>query len=146
MKDLLLAAVMDENALVAAFGEVLRQEEDALVEGSVMPMLPALIERKTLLAEKLAAAAQQREAQLLALGYPAGHAGMAQALAQDARLAAPWGELLRAAGHARNSNKTNGVLINTRMDYNRRALEALHRAAGHTAVYGPDGRLPTYGR
>jgi flagella synthesis protein FlgN len=143
MSDALLATVTDEAELVASFAAVLQEESAALAEGALAP-LPTLVERKNQLVERIARMGQQRDQQLGAMGFGAGRAGMNQAVAADPRLAEPWKNVLSKAHHARAANHTNGLMINTRMDYNRRALLALQRAAGLNPTYGPDGRLPGF--
>ena len=46
-------------------------------------------------------------------------------IALDPKLAAQWALLQQSAKRAHRSNKTNGVLIRTRMDYNQRAQRIL---------------------
>jgi flagella synthesis protein FlgN len=57
-------------------------------------------------------------------------------------LSAHWQELLAAAGRARRGNNDIGVLIRSRMEYNRNALAALTLAPPKSTFYGPDGRVP----
>jgi flagella synthesis protein FlgN len=70
---------------------------------------------------------------------------MELAASTDARVAAQWTLLQKAAERARRANTNNGELIRVRMDYNQRALAALQvnvpRKAG---FYGPDGRIPAH--
>jgi flagella synthesis protein FlgN len=142
MKDALLATVIDETAAVQAFESLLAYEEKALTAASPLETLPSIIEQKTALTEQLAALERLRDEQLGALGLPAGFAGMERAVSGDATLAAHWQELLAAAGRARRGNNDNGVLIRSRMEYNRNALAALTIAPAKSAFYGPDGRVP----
>jgi flagella synthesis protein FlgN len=117
MKDALLATVIDETAAVQAFESLLAFEEKALTAASPLETLPSIIEQKTALT-------------------------MQQAVTDDETLSAHWKELLAAAGRARRGNNNNGVLIRTRMEYNRNALAALTVAPAKSAFYGPDGRVP----
>lgn len=142
MKDALLATVIDETAAVQAFESLLAFEEKALTAASPLETLPSIIEQKTALTEQLAALERLRDEHLGALGLPAGFVGMQQAVTDDETLSAHWKELLAAAGRARRGNNNNGVLIRTRMEYNRNALAALTIAPAKSAFYGPDGRVP----
>ena len=67
---------------------------------------------------------------------------MEAAVAGDERLVEQWKLLRAAATRAKQANNNNGVLIRTRMDYNRRALAALQVAPAKSGFYGPDGRVP----
>ncbi|CAG4906037.1 flagella synthesis protein FlgN [Paraburkholderia gardini] len=144
MKDALLSTVIDEYSTVEAFASVLALEEKALTAVEPLETLPPIVEKKTELVGKLSTLEQLRDAQLAELGYPAGWPGMELAADGDARLAAQWSLLQKAAERARRSNTLNGSLIRTRMDYNQRALEALNVAVTTERVgfYGPDGRIP----
>ncbi|CAB3778574.1 flagella synthesis protein FlgN [Pararobbsia alpina] len=142
MTTALLDALQDELVAVEDFTQVLEQEEAALIDGNLMAILPAIVERKTELTEKLTSYGKQREAALADLGFPASRDGMVAAIGADSSLADAWKRLLTQAERARARNVTNGLLIKTRMDYNHQALIALRLAAGAPAIYGPDGRLP----
>jgi flagella synthesis protein FlgN len=89
-----------------------------------------------------------RDAQLTERGLPRGRKGIEMACGSDARLASQWALLKSSTERARRVNMTVGVMINTRMDHNRRALAILRgegRGTGNTMLYGPDGRLPAFG-
>ncbi|MGH8777788.1 flagella synthesis protein FlgN [Paraburkholderia sp.] len=145
MKDALLATLIDEHASVEIFASVLVLEEQALTVAHPLELLPPIVEKKTELIEQLAALEQVRDARLAEKGFPGGKQGMTLAAAADARIAAQWSLLQQAAQRAWNQNTTNGVLIRTRMDYNRRALEVLQVMPQTNGFYGPDGRIPVYG-
>lgn len=145
MRDALLATLIDEHASVEVFASVLALEEQALTVAHPIELLPPIVEKKTELIEQLAALEQVRDARLAEMGFPAGSQGMTLAAAADKRIAAQWSLLQQAAQRAWSQNTTNGVLIRTRMDYNRRALEVLQVMPQNTGFYGPDGRIPAYG-
>jgi flagella synthesis protein FlgN len=142
MKDALLATVIEENAAVLAFESLLAFEEKALTAASPLEALPSLIERKTALTEQIAALEKRRDVILGALGLAAGFVGMEQAVIGEEALTEQWSLLRAAATRARDANNANGVLIRTRMDYNRRALAAMRVAPEKSAFYGPDGKVP----
>jgi flagella synthesis protein FlgN len=59
--------------------------------------------------------------------------------AEQARLSVTWNSLLADAEQARNLNRTNGVLIESRLRFNQAALAALRDAMRQATLYGPDG-------
>jgi flagella synthesis protein FlgN len=142
MKDALLATVIEELAAVEAFESLLAFEEKALIAASPLDSLPTIIEQKTALTEMIAELEKARDAQLGSLGFAAGFAGMEAAVAGDENLAEQWTLLRAAATRAKQANNNNGVLIRTRMDYNRRALAELKVTPAKSGFYGPDGRVP----
>jgi len=142
MRDALLATVTEEVAAVLAFESLLADEEKALIAAQPLPALPGIIEHKTALTERISALEKARDEQLNALGFPGGFVGMEAAAADDAAIAAQWALLTAAARRAKQGNNNNGVLIRTRMEYNRKALAALQVAPSKSGFYGPDGRVP----
>ncbi|GAB5098744.1 flagellar protein FlgN [Caballeronia sp. LP006] len=142
MRDALLSTVTEEVAAVLAFEALLAHEEKALIAAQPLEALPGIIENKTELTERIAALEKDRDAHLHALDLPGGFAGMEVAAQGDARIAEQWALLCAAARRARQGNNNNGVLIRTRMEYNRKALAALQVAPSKAGFYGPDGRLP----
>jgi flagellar biosynthesis protein FlgN len=145
MKDALLDTIIDEYATVEAFASLLAFEQKALTAVSPIDTLPPIVEQKTAMAEKLAMLERTREAQLQARGLPGGRHGMDIAAAKDTRLNEHWGALKKSAERASRLNADNGLMIRTRMDYNRRILAVL-RGTPEKAVsfYGPDGRIPAF--
>jgi flagellar biosynthesis protein FlgN len=145
MKDALLATIIDEYATVEAFASLLFYEQKALTAVSPLELLPPIVEQKTELADKLSILERTRETQLRELGLPGGKHGMDLAAAGDARLTEHWGALQKSAERARRLNADNGLMIRTRMEYNRRILSVLRRAPEKTTpFYGPDGRIPAF--
>lgn len=141
----LYAILVDEHSAVEAFASLLACEERVLCSAEPLEALGPIVEDKTALAEKLAKLEAARNAHLVALGLPAGRAGMELAAASDTRLSRQWAQLQQSAERARTRNATNGVLIRVRMDYNRRALDALRATPVSQDFYGPDGRLAAVG-
>ncbi|VXC55631.1 FlgN family protein [Burkholderia sp. 8Y] len=142
MKDALLATVTEEVAAVLAFEALLAHEEKALIAAQPLAALPEIIGEKTALTERISGLEKERDAHLNALGFPGGFAGMEAAAEGDARIAEQWTLLCAAARRAKQGNNNNGVLIRTRMEYNRKALAALQVAPSKAGFYGPDGRVP----
>jgi flagellar biosynthesis protein FlgN len=145
MKDALLGIVIDEYATIEEFASVLILEQKALTLVDPSEMLRPIVEKKTALVGKLATLEKTRDTQLAELGLPTGWKGIELAAASDQKLAAQWALLQQSVERAHRSNKTNGVLIRTRMDYNQRALDVLQVRRPKPALYGPDGRVPGFG-
>lgn len=145
MKDALLVTVTDEYATIEAFASVLAVEQKALTQVDPAEMLKPIVEKKTELVGKLASLEKIRDAQLAEMGLPAGWSGIELAAGSDPKLAVQWSLLQQSVERARRSNKTNGVLIRTRMEYNQRALDVLQVRPAKPSLYGPDGRVPTFG-
>lgn len=142
MRDALLATLTEEVAAVQAFESLLADEEKALIAAQPLPALPSIIENKTALTERISSLEKTRDAHLNALGFPAGFIGMEAAAAGDGAIAEQWALLTAAARRAKQGNNNNGVLIRTRMEYNRKALAAMQVAPSRAGFYGPDGRVP----
>jgi len=145
MTNTLLATVIDEYATIEEFASVLVFEQKALTQLDPAEVLRPIVEKKTELVGKLASLEKIRDAQLAAMGLPAGRSGIELAAGRDPTLAAQWSLLQRSVVRARRSNKTNGVLIRTRMEYNQRALDVLQVRPPKPSFYGPDGRVPGLG-
>lgn len=147
MKDALLATLIDEHATVEAFASLLAYEEKALTSVDAIDALPSIVEQKTELTARLAGLEKVRDAQLTELGLPRGRAGIEMACGDDSRLANQWTLLKESTERARRANLTVGMMINTRMDHNRRALAILRGEdrKSNTMLYGPDGRVPAFG-
>ena len=145
MKDALLATVIDEYATIEAFASVLVAEQKALCQVNPAEMLRPIVEKKIELVGKLATLEKIRDSQLAEMGLPGGWSGIELAAGRDPKLAAQWTLLQQSVERAHRSNKTNGVLIRTRMEYNQRALEVLQVRPKKPSLYGPDGRVPGFG-
>jgi flagella synthesis protein FlgN len=145
MKDALLATLIEEYSTVEAFASILTLESKALTAVSPLEQLPSIVDKKAELIGVLAKLEAARDTQLAELGFPAGWSGMELAASTDARVAAQWTLLQKAAERARRANTNNGELIRVRMDYNQRALAALQVNVPRKAnFYGPDGRIPAH--
>lgn len=137
MSGALLRCLSDENAATRAFIGLLDREARAMTGGD-FGALPDLAREKSELAERIALLTRLREAQQLALGYPAGAPG-AQACAAAAGpvQAEAWAQLLESAALAREQNHRNGVMIHAHLDFTRQSIDFL-QSRGHP-LYGPDG-------
>jgi flagella synthesis protein FlgN len=146
MKDVLLAIVIDEYATIEEFASILAFEQKTLTQADPAEILRPIVEKKTELVRKLASLEVMRDAQLAEMSLPAGWRGIELAARRDPKLATQWSLLRQSVERAHRSNKTNGVLIRIRMEYNQRALEVLQVRPPKPSLYGPDGRVPGFGR
>jgi len=132
-----LQHLAQEHAAVDAFIALLDQEADAMLQGRFAD-LPALTERKSQLADRLAILGRQRENEQMRLGYRGDRQG-AEALAAAAgpALQKAWRALSASAAQAHERNHRNGVMIHTHLDFTRQSIGLLK--AGGQSLYGPDG-------
>ena len=130
-----------EVALLAQFVELLRREQVSLTHG-VADDLPQVADQKNGLVIQLNQLSAQRAAFLEACGLTADRAGIDAwcAQAQDQEAAETWQKVLLLAAEARELNRVNGELIQIRMQFTAKALEALSGAKNSLELYGPDGQ------
>lgn len=133
--------VEGEVKLLEQFVELLRSEQTALAQGAADD-LPRLANQKNGLVVQLNLISAQRTTFLQAHGFTADRAGIDDwcAQAQDAEITATWQQVLQLAAEARELNRVNGELIQIRMQFNAKALEALGGAKNSLELYGPDGQ------
>jgi flagella synthesis protein FlgN len=133
----LLNHLTRECVAVGDFLELLDQEANAMTQGN-FPSLPALTERKALLADQIALFSRQRETEQVRLGFAADRRGTdAAAAAGGEAVQEAWRELRERAAQAHEHNYRNGVMIHTHLDFTRQAINFLH--AGGQSLYGPKG-------
>ncbi len=138
----MLAGFQHELEGLRRFIGVLEREQSALVSADVDALL-AISEEKLQHVEQLGQLAQQRVSALAAIGSePA--AVDAWLASQAPATAEAWRSLVDAATLAQRLNQTNGKLIDTHLQHNRQALNALISAASQSAVYGADGHPRTF--
>lgn len=136
-----------EAEAVSQFAELLKLEQSALSSGRT-DELPAYAEQKGKLAVRLNSLSAQRNAALAAQGFDADRAGVEAWCAKhpnEKEVAAAWSGILLRAGEARELNRLNGELVQIRMQYISKALEALQVGGNSLALYGPDGQSTTSG-
>ena len=137
MSTQLLDSLMREHACIEAFVGALNQEAKAMIDGDFQK-LPELAEQKSVLADQVKLAGQEREQLQLALGYAGGRTGGDAASAAGGKaLQQAWHNLLEAAAHAQDRNHRNGVMVHTHLDFTRHTIGFL-RSSGQV-LYGPDG-------
>lgn len=138
-----IESLIAEREAFSRFLSTLQSESSALLRGNVDELL-GLAEAKSLLVAQLTLLADQRRAFLGESGFAGDRVGMAEWLivhggADHARLSVAWNGLLADAEQARDLNRANGVLIESRLRFNQAALTALRDASRQATFYGPDG-------
>ncbi len=136
-----------EADAVQQFVDLLKLEQNTLSSGKTDD-LPAFAEQKSKLAINLNSLATQRNTSLAAQGFGVDRTGVESWCAKypdekTAKMA--WTKILSLAFEARELNRLNGELIQMRMHYNAKALEALQGGRNSLDLYGPDGQSTTAG-
>ncbi len=134
--------MMAEAEAVQQFVGILKLEQASLSQGNTDD-LPGFAEQKSKLAVHLNSLAAKRNAVLAAQGLNANRAGVEAWCAkhpQERNAAKVWSGILTLASEARELNRLNGELIQMRMQYNTKALEALQGGRSSLDLYGPDGQ------
>lgn len=137
----------EEVALLRDFLSLLQREQKTLTDGDIDRLLPLAAEKSALFS-RLAALGEARNNSLAAQAMPPDRAGMEAWLAAHAGSGSTrkiWTELLELTLQARELNRVNGNLINTRLANNQQALTTLLAAANQAALYGPDGQARPIG-
>jgi len=143
-----LRAIADEADAVQRFVDLLKLEQTSLSNGNTDDLL-VLAEQKSKLAVHLNDLATQRNTTLAAQGFGSDRAGVEAWRAkhpQEKSVGKNWSKVLTLAAEARELNRLNGELIQIRMQYNAKALEALQGGRNSLDLYGPDGQSMTPGR
>lgn len=129
----------EEHAAMTALLDVLRQEQQGLVNMAVEVVDQAGAQKAALVAQ-MTTLAERRHRALAAAGQAPTEAGMAAWLAQSGSDLLPlWTALLQQTREAKELNRVNGMLINRHMAYTNGALAVLRPAAQRSNVYGPTG-------
>ena len=133
--------IENEASLLNQFVGLLRREQTSLSQGAAEE-LPELAEQKNGLVIQLNDLSARRAAFLESHAFPTDRAGIDAWLARekDQDAAAAWQNVLTLASEARELNRVNGELIQIRMQFTAKALEALSGAKNSLELYGPDGQ------
>lgn len=128
-----------ERDALKAFVTLLETEQQALIDGHAEQLF-ALADSKVLATQELSNLATARSDKLLAHGVKPG--GMTAWLQANAKDSLPvWHDIQQLAEQSQQLNRTNGVLIQTKLRNNQQALMVLQNAAhGTPGLYGPDGQ------
>lgn len=136
----LVQSLAAEAASFHDFVLLLQSEQDALVQGEVDKLIE-LARRKSEQIFQLSQLAEARNHYLSGQGCSDMEQWLKRLDSNEAATpAATWKQLLNEAREAQHLNQTNGVMIETRLQHNQKALAVLQAAANQTSVYGPDGQ------
>ncbi|GAC1427503.1 MAG: flagellar protein FlgN [Burkholderiaceae bacterium] len=145
------ATLPQEQHAAGALIDLLR-EEQALLIGADLDRLAVVTKRKAPVITEMVDLANRRHRALAKAGHSASESGMQTwvDLKHLGRLAYPgaaaaWTALLVMAKQAQETNRINGLLINTHIARNQDALNVLQARAGGS-FYGPDGQPSSRGR
>lgn len=138
--DLLKDNILAEVAAMRSFVDVLKQEQQSLVDNNADELI-AITPRKNELLTSIMGMENQRSLNLVGLGLSTDANGMQQLLTQanDETLTESWSKLLLISADAQELNRTNGLLINRQMSRNQGALNLLQQGPAG-AMYGADGQ------
>ena len=135
-----------EKNIFQAFIEILKKEENALIEGKIEE-IDYLASDKSRLIEELIQFDEDRneyfKKQGLTLEKNSIDNWLTELTKHDSSLPeikTSWNELLNLAKIAQQLNYSNGLMISSQLQYNQRAFAALHCAAGNVSLYGPKGQ------
>jgi len=132
-----------EKLTLQAFIEILKKEENALVQGKIEE-IDYLASDKSHLIEKLIQLDDHRneflQNQGLSLEKININTWLTEQQSDQSELQILWTELLELARTAQQLNHSNGLIISTHLQHNQRAFAALHCAAGNVSLYGPKGQ------
>ena len=129
-----------EVDLVQAFITVLEDEAQALTEAGDTDALTASTEQKNRYADQLVLVADERHSLLAQLGYSDDKAGLDAAAHDHPALHPSCQALLEKAQAASELNASNGIIIDTFLKHNQRALDTLRVLAGASSLYNASGR------
>lgn len=136
-----LDSLREERKAINALLEVMKNEQAHLIAADING-LQTLTSEKSRLVSMMSDFASKRHKALAAAGFVPKEASMQAWLdsMNATEASAEWAELLNLTRSAKELNRLNGVLINTHMANNQKALDALHvpRHAGN--FYGPTGQ------
>jgi flagella synthesis protein FlgN len=138
-----MKALETERNTLDAFIEILRKEENALVEGKI-EKIDYLASDKSRLIDELIQLDDHRNEYLqkqgLSLEKSSINAWLTEQHSGQSEIKILWNELLDLAKTAQQLNHSNGLIISTQLQHNQRTFAALHCAAGNVSLYGPQGQ------
>lgn len=124
-----------------SFIDILKKEEQALVEGKIEE-IDFYSSDKLRLIEVLTQLGSQRDGWLKAQDINLDEVSINNWLKGQSseQLLCMWCNLLDLAKTARQLNHSNGLIIASRLQHHQRTLAALQSAAGNVSCYGPKGQ------
>ncbi len=136
------ANLQAELDAIKTFNEILQKEQSTLVNGNIEGLDYLASEKKRLIVQ-LTNLNEQRNQFLSSRGLVTDAEGMKKLFATDNSYSEPnkiWHDLLELVAVTNQLNKTNGTIINTRLQHTQRSLTALQCAAGNFSLYGSKGQ------
>ncbi len=138
--DPLQSCLRQEATLIRQFISVLQAEAQALEQTADTSALIASTQEKNRFYGLLTQAGEERQAQLLELGYSADKAGLNAAAHEHPALEPLCLDLFDLAKQASEMNTSNGAVIDIHMRRNQQALDALRRLGKMEPLYDASGR------
>lgn len=138
-----IADLETEKVTLAAFVEILKKEENALVQGKI-DEIDYLASDKSRLIERLIQLDNHRNEYLqnqgLILEKNSISTWFVKHYSNQSKVQTLWNELLELVKIAQPLNYSNSLIISAHLQHNQRAFAALHCAAGNVSLYGPKGQ------
>ncbi|SFP36528.1 flagella synthesis protein FlgN [Nitrosomonas cryotolerans] len=137
-----VTTLKNERDTFRIFIKILQKEQSALVQERIEDT-DSLTLNKVHIIKMLTRFDEKQCQYLVSQGFSPDNQGINAWLAtqkSSENINVIWTELLQLAQDAQQLNKTNGILISTRLQYIQRTLSALQGAAGNIALYGPQGQ------
>ncbi len=137
--------LQEEIFAMTSLVDLLRLEELALIDGNVEE-LGKLTQGKSKLLSQLSKLEIERKTSLEKQGYSADAKGMQEYFEKatsEISAAEDWKKLLDVSEKAKESNRTNGILINRQFIRNQNALNILQQNSPAESMYGANGQSTT---
>lgn len=137
--------LQEEIIAMTSLTDVLRLEELALIDGNV-DELSKLTQSKSQLISQLSKLEIDRKLQLEKHGCSTDAKGMQayfERSASEISAAEVWKKLLDVSEKAKESNRTNGLLINRQFIRNQNTLNILQQNSPAESMYGANGQSTT---
>ena len=132
-----------EKVTLEAFIEILKKEENALIQGKIEE-IDYLASDKSRLVEKLIQLENRRNEYFQSQGLTSKKNNVsiwfAQQYLDQSEIQILWNALLELVRIAQKLSHSNGLIISAHLQHNQRAFAALHCAAGSVSLYGPKGQ------
>jgi flagella synthesis protein FlgN len=134
--------LLEELSTMSLLADLLKTEEVALIATDVAT-LNNLSQAKSQQLAALSSLEKKRQSYLTHMGYSNDAKGMQDFLATGKTEPASsenWTKLLQISASAKETNRTNGLLINRQISKNQGALNILQQNNPAGAMYGPNGQ------
>ncbi|MFZ6748389.1 flagella synthesis protein FlgN [Undibacterium sp. Ren11W] len=134
--------LLEELSAMSFLADLLKTEETALVATDVAT-LNNLTQAKSQQLAALSILEKKRQFYLSHMGYSIDAKGMQDFLTTqqvDRTISENWEKLLDVSASAKETNRTNGILINRQITKNQGALNILQQNNPAGAMYGPNGQ------